>query len=148
VSEAQTEYELEDTSLIINIRKNGKDVVLELSGSLTVGEDMAVLRDSIRNEFAKGVTDFVLDFTGVAHIDSRGLGELVSTSVEITKKGGSLKLIGVSSRSNQVIEMTRLVTVFKSSAMEQELKKRRLATIIVILVTSLLSGLIVYILSK
>jgi anti-anti-sigma factor len=134
--------------LIINIRKNGKDVVLELSGSLTVGEDMAVLRDSIRNEFAKGVTDFVLDFTGVAHIDSRGLGELVSTSVEITKKGGSLKLIGVSSRSNQVIEMTRLVTVFKSSAMEQELKKRRLATIIVILVTSLLSGLIVYILSK
>jgi len=135
-------------SLMINIRKNGTGIVLELSGSLTVGGDMSVLRESIRNEFAKGIRDLVLDFSGVAHIDSRGLGELVSTSVEIRKKGGSLKLIGLSSKSNQVLEMTGLVTVFKSSATEQEFRKRRLARTIVILVGSLLAGLILYILSK
>ena len=135
-------------SLIINIRKNGTGVVLELSGNLTVGEDMSVLRKSILNEFAKGARDLVLDFSGVAHIDSRGLGELVSTSVEIRKNGGSLKLIGLSSGSNHVLEMTRLGTVLKSAATEQELRKRRLTRTIVILVASFLAGLIVYILSK
>ena len=135
-------------SLMINIRKNATGIVLELSGSLTVGEDMSVLRESVRNEFAKGVREFVLDFSGVAHIDSRGLGELVSTSVEIGKRGGSLKLIGLSSRSNQVLEMTGLVSVFKSSATEQEFRKRHLTRTIVILVGSFLAGLILYILSK
>ena len=133
---------------MINIRKNATGIVLELSGSLTVGEDMSVLRESIRNEFAKGVRDLVLDLSGVALIDSRGLGELVSTSVEIGKRGGPLKLIGLSSRSNQVLEMTGLVSVFKSSATEQEFRKRRLTRTIVILVGSFLAGLILYILSK
>jgi anti-anti-sigma regulatory factor len=72
----------------------------------------------------------------------------MSLIINIRKKGGSLKLIGLSSGFNQVLEMTRLVTVFKSSATEQELRKRRLTRTIVILVASLLAGLIVYILSK
>ena len=135
-------------SLIINIPKNRTGVVLELSGSLTLGEDMSLLRESIRNELAKGVRDLVLDFSGVTHIDSRGLGELVSMTVEIRKKGGAVKLIGLSSRSNQAIEMTGLVAVFESSVKEHELRKRRLARTIIIVVAGLLAGLIVYILLK
>jgi anti-anti-sigma factor len=135
-------------SLTINITKNRRGVVLELSGSLTVGEDMSLLRESIRNELAKGVRDLVLDLSGVAHIDSRGLGELVSMTVEIRKEGGAVKFIGLSSRSNQALEMTGLGTVFENSAKEHQLRRRRLAGSIVIAVASLLAGLIVYILSK
>jgi anti-anti-sigma factor len=135
-------------SLTINITKNRRGVVLELSGSLTVGEDMSLLRESIRNELAKGVRDLVLDLSGVAHIDSRGLGELVSMTVEIRKQRGAVKFIGLSSRSNQALEMTGLVTVFENSAKEHQLRRRRLAGSIVIAVASLLAGLIVYILSK
>jgi anti-anti-sigma factor len=134
-------------SLTINIRKNKTRVVLELSGSLTVGEDMAPLRESIRNELAKGARGFDLDVSRLSHIDSRGLGELVSMSVDVQNKGGSVKLIRLNSRSNQVLEMTKLTTVL-GSATHQEFRRNRLALTIVIAALSLLTVLIVYILSK
>ena len=107
-------------SLTIKTRKEKDVVILELSGKLSGGEPVLLLRESIRAQLAEGARQFELDIRDVSHIDSSGLGGLVTVYTTIRGQGGSVKLSGMTARSQDLLQMTKLLTVFDPPAGERE----------------------------
>lgn len=93
-------------------RQIGDVIVLDVSGRITVGEGNIMLREIVRDLADKGSNRIVLNLGEVHYIDSSGLGELVKTHTTIRNKGGELKLAGLSKRIHDLLEMTRLASVF------------------------------------
>ena len=93
-------------------RQVGDVVVIDVSGRITLGEGNVVLRDIVRDLADKGTTRIVLNLNDVHYIDSSGLGELVKTHTTIRNKGGELKLASLSKRVHDLLEMTRLASIF------------------------------------
>ena len=130
--------------LTIKVRKNGAIVILEMTGKLTSGEPVLLLRESIRAQLAEGARHFELDIREVSTIDSSGLGELVSTYTSIRAKEGEVKLTGLNSRSKDLLEMTRLLTLFDGSRIESEQRRRVPLWTIAIWAAIILSSLLLY----
>lgn len=99
-------------SLSIKTRKEDGITLLDLSGRLTIGEPVLLLRDSIRGSVDDGDVRFVLNLGGVAYIDSSGLGELVSTYTTVKNRQGDVKLLNLSAKAKDLLQMTKLLTVF------------------------------------
>jgi len=93
-------------------RQTGDVTVLDVSGRITLGEGNVVLREIVRELADKGTKRIVLNLGGVNYIDSSGVGELVKTHTTIRNKGGELKLANLNQRVHDLLEMTRLSTVF------------------------------------
>jgi anti-sigma B factor antagonist len=93
-------------------RQVGDVVVLDISGRITVGEGNVVLREIVRDLAEKENKRVVLNLSEVNYIDSSGLGELVKSHTTMRNKGGELKLANVSKRVSDLLQMTRLATVF------------------------------------
>lgn len=93
-------------------RQIGEVVVLDVSGRITLGEGNIMLREIVRDLADKGTNRIVLNLNEVHYIDSSGLGELVKTHTTIRNKGGELKLVSLSKRIHDLLEMTRLAAVF------------------------------------
>ncbi|MGB9235903.1 MAG: anti-sigma factor antagonist [Terriglobales bacterium] len=93
-------------------RQFGDIIVLDVSGRITVGEGNILLREIVRDLAAKGTKRIVLNLAEVHYIDSSGVGELVRTHASLRNQGGELKLASLSKRVHDLLEMTRLVTVF------------------------------------
>jgi anti-sigma B factor antagonist len=87
-------------------------VLLDLSGKLTIGEPVTLLRDMMRAYIADGHGKFVINLADVNYIDSSGLGELVWAHVSIKKNGGDIKLLKLTSRAKDLMQITKLVSVF------------------------------------
>jgi anti-sigma B factor antagonist len=87
-------------------------VVVDLSGRLTIGEPVQSLRDTIRGFVDDGDLRFVLNLAEVAYIDSSGLGELVSTYTTIRNRKGDVKLLKLTNKAKDLLQMTKLLTVF------------------------------------
>jgi anti-sigma B factor antagonist len=94
-------------------RQIAEVTIVDLSGRIVAGEDAALLRDSIRTLISLGEKNIVLNMEAVPYIDSAGIGELVSAMVAVRKQGGSLKLLNLTRRVYEVLEIVRLVTVFE-----------------------------------
>lgn len=88
--------------------------VVDLSGRITLGEGCSQLRELIRDLLAKGHKDILLNLGEVTYIDSSGIGELVSGFTTVTNHGGSLKLVGLSKRVKDLLQITKLYTVFEA----------------------------------
>ena len=99
-------------SLSVKTRKDGGVTILELSGRLTIGEPVLTLRDSIRGCIDDGDLRFVLNLGEVSYIDSSGLGELVSIYTTVRNKQGDVKLLNLSVKAKDLLQMTKLLTVF------------------------------------
>lgn len=99
-------------SLTLKTRKVESAVVIDLSGRLTIGEPVLLMRESIRVLVNDGVRQFVLNLGDVSYIDSSGLGELVSTFTSLRNKGGDVKLLKLTSKVQDLLQMTKLLTVF------------------------------------
>ncbi len=99
-------------SLSIKTRKEDGVTVLDLSGRLTIGEPVLLLRDSVRGSIDDGDVKFVLNLGGVGYIDSSGLGELVSIYTTVRNKEGDVKLLKLSAKAKDLLQMTKLLTVF------------------------------------
>jgi len=93
-------------------RQVGDVVVIDVSGRITHGEGNVMLREIIRDLVDKGTNRIVLNLNDVHYIDSSGLGELVKTHTTVRNKGGELKLANLNMRVQDLLEVTRLVTVF------------------------------------
>jgi anti-sigma B factor antagonist len=93
-------------------RQIGDVTVVEVSGRITVGEGNVMLREIVRDLADKGANRIVLNLNGVDYIDSSGLGELVKTHTTMRNKGGELKLASLNKRISDLLEMTRLASVF------------------------------------
>jgi anti-sigma B factor antagonist len=86
--------------------------VLELNGRITLGEGSVQLRDSVRDLLAKGQKKILLNLGDVNYIDSSGIGELVSAYTTVRNQGGELKLLNLTRKVHDLLQITKLYTVF------------------------------------
>ena len=86
--------------------------VLDLSGRITLGEGSVVLRDTIREALGQGNKKILLNLGDVTYIDSSGIGELVSAFTAVRKEGGELKLLNLTKKVHDLLQITKLYTVF------------------------------------
>lgn len=100
-------------SVRINQRPVGDVVVLELSGRITLGEGSSTFRDALREVANKGNKRILLDLGDVSYVDNSGIGELVSGFQFVTNRGGQLKLLHLTKRVKDLLQITKLYTVFE-----------------------------------
>ena len=86
--------------------------VVDLSGRITLGEGSVVLRDAIRDMVAQGHKKILLNLGDVTYIDSSGIGELVSGFTSVRNQGGELKLLNLTKKVHDLLQITKLYTVF------------------------------------
>ena len=86
--------------------------ILDLRGRITLGEGSVQLRDAIRNLIGKGQKKILLDLGEVNYIDSSGLGELVSAYTTSRNQGAALKLLKLTKKVHDLLQLTKLYTVF------------------------------------
>jgi anti-sigma B factor antagonist len=94
--------------------------VLDLKGKMTLGEGDELLKDKINSMLASGKKKLVLNLEGVPYIDSAGLGEIVRTYTTVSRQGGSLKLLNLTKRIEDLLSITKLLTVFETFETEAE----------------------------
>jgi anti-sigma B factor antagonist len=99
-------------ALAITSREVDGVAVLELSGRITLGEGSVQLRDAIRDMIGKGQKRILLDLGDVNYIDSSGLGELVSAYTTAKNQGAALKLLKLTKKVHDLLQLTKLYTVF------------------------------------
>ena len=97
--------------------------VLDLKGKMTLGEGDELLKDKINSLLAAGKKKLLLNLEGVPYIDSAGLGEVVRTYTTVSRQGGSLKLLNLTKRIEDLLSITKLLTVFETFDSEAEAVK-------------------------
>ena len=100
-------------SVKITNRQVGDVTVIDASGRITLGEGSSTVRDTIRDLTAKGNKKLLLNLGDVTYIDSSGIGELVSGFTSVTNQGGQLKLLNLTKRVQELLQITKLYTVFE-----------------------------------
>ena len=106
--------------LNINERQAGDVTVLDMSGKITIGEGSVSLRTAIRRLLEEGKKRILLNLAGVSYVDSSGIGELVSSYTAINKEGGQLKLLNLTQKLQDLLTITKLLTVFDVYESEAE----------------------------
>jgi anti-sigma B factor antagonist len=86
--------------------------VVDVSGRITLGEGSSALRDTLRDLMAQNNKKILLNLSEVSYIDSSGIGELVSGFTTVANSGGNLKLLGLTKRVKDLLQITKLYTVF------------------------------------
>jgi anti-sigma B factor antagonist len=99
-------------SVKLTTRQVGDVTVIDVAGRITLGEGASTLRDSLRDLVKKDQKKILLNMKDVTYIDSSGIGELVSAYTSITNLGGHLKLLGLTHRVKDLLQITKLYTVF------------------------------------
>ena len=99
-------------SLKAIVRQVDSVTVVDVSGRITLGEDCKELREVIRGQLAKGHKNLLLNLADVTYIDSSGIGELVSAYTAISNQGGQLKLLNLTKKVHDLLQITKLYTVF------------------------------------
>jgi anti-sigma B factor antagonist len=107
-------------SVKLTSRQVGDVTVIDAAGRITLGEGASAFRDMIRDLSAKGNKKLLLNLSEVSYIDSSGIGELVSGFTTVTNHGGVLKLVGLNKRVKDLLQITKLYTVFEAYDDEAE----------------------------
>jgi anti-sigma B factor antagonist len=107
-------------ALKITNREMDDVVVLALDGRIVLGEETVALREKVKGLLAEGKKKVVLDLKNVTMIDSSGLGALVAAHSSAKSGGAALRLCNLGSRTNELLQVTRLLTVFEVSDSETE----------------------------
>jgi len=90
----------------------GDVTVVDVAGRITLGEGSSALREALRDLVGKDHKKILLNLGEVTYIDSSGIGELVSGFTTVTNAGGQLKLLGLNKRVKDLLQITKLYTVF------------------------------------
>jgi anti-sigma B factor antagonist len=98
--------------LNIKERQAGDVTILDLDGKITIGEGSVSLRSAIRRLIDEGKKKILLNLAGVSYVDSSGIGELVSSYTTINREGGQLKLLKLTQKIQDLLAITKLLTVF------------------------------------
>jgi anti-sigma B factor antagonist len=94
--------------------------VLALDGRIVLGEETVTLREKVKSLLTEGKKNIVLDLKNVSMIDSSGLGTLVAINSSAKAAGATMRLCNLSSRTDELLQMTRLLTVFEVSNSEAD----------------------------
>ncbi len=100
-------------SVTISTRQVGDVTVIDAAGRITLGEGSSTFRDTIKDLVTKGDKKVLLNLSEVSYIDSSGIGELVSGFTTVSNAGGKLKLVGLTKRVQDLLQITKLYTVFE-----------------------------------
>ena len=104
-------------------RQAGDVTILDLSGEVRIGEGSITLRDTIRHLADQGKKKLLLNLGGVKYIDSSGIGELIANYTTVSRQGGQLKLLNLTDKIQNLLVITKLLTVFDSYNNEAEALK-------------------------
>ena len=103
----------------IETRNIGDVRVLDCSGKITLGEGTMAVRNTVRDILKNNGKKIILNLADVNYIDSSGIGELVSTYTTVTNNGGQLKLLNLTKKIQELLAITKLLTVFQVFEDEQ-----------------------------
>lgn len=106
--------------LNISERQVGDITILDMDGKITIGEGSVSLRTAIRRLLEEGKKKILLNLAKVGYIDSSGIGELVSSYTAINKEAGQLKLLNLTQKLQDLLTITKLLTVFDVYDSEEE----------------------------
>jgi anti-sigma B factor antagonist len=104
----------------IDERVVGDVTILDLKGKMTLGEGDELLKDKVNSLMHRGHKHLLLNLGGVPYIDSAGLGEIVRSYTTISRQGGKMKLLNVTKRIEDLLSITKLLTVFDTYDSEEE----------------------------
>ena len=99
-------------SVKLSTRQVGDVSVVDVAGRITLGEGSSALRETLREMVSKNQKKILLNLGDVSYIDSSGIGELVSGFTTVTNSGGQLKLLNLNKRVKDLLQITKLYTVF------------------------------------
>ncbi|MCS7044649.1 MAG: STAS domain-containing protein [Bryobacteraceae bacterium] len=100
-------------SLKLTTRQVGDVTVVDAAGRITLGEGSSAFRDTIKELVNKGQKKILVNLGEVTYIDSSGIGELVSGYTTVSNAGGQLKLLNLTKRVHDLLQITKLYTVFE-----------------------------------
>ena len=106
--------------ITISERQAGDVTILDLNGKVTIGEGSVALRTAIRRLLGDGKNKILMNLGGVGYIDSSGIGELVSSFTAVNKENGTLKLLNLTKKIQDLLAITKLLTVFDVFDSESE----------------------------
>ena len=110
----------ERTQMKSNIRDVGETRIIELGGKITIGTGDVKIRELISQALDDAKKDILFDLGAVTAIDSSGIGEMVACYTTVKKRGGQLKLMHLSPKINDILQVTQLITVFEVYDDERE----------------------------
>lgn len=106
-------------ALTTKTRQVGDVTIVDLNGKITLGENTGILRDELRSLLSQGKKHIVLNLADVSYVDSAGLGELVGAYTTATNQGGSVKLLNMQGKMRDLMQITKLHTIFPAFDNEQ-----------------------------
>jgi anti-sigma B factor antagonist len=106
--------------MLLKSRRLDDVVILDLSGRLTMGEGTVTVRDSLQKLLEAGDRKFLVNLADVDYIDSAGLSELVTAFTTVRNQSGELKLLNLTKRVKDLLQITKLLTVFETYDSEAE----------------------------
>lgn len=106
-------------SIRATAREVGNVTIVDLSGRITLGEGSSTLRQMVRDLLAKNQRKILLNLGDINYIDSSGIGELVSGFTTVRNQGGELKLLQLTKKVHDLLQITKLYTVFEVHDNEQ-----------------------------
>ena len=98
--------------MTISTREVSHVTIVDINGRITLGDELGQLRDTVRQLVAAGKKKIILNLAKVDYIDSSGVGELVGAFTTVRNAGGELKLLGLTKKVHDVLNVTKLYTVF------------------------------------
>ncbi len=101
-------------------RQIGDVVILDLHGKILIGEGDDALREAVTQLADAGKTKILLNLADVPYVDSAGLGEIVRTYTTVSRKGGKLKLLNLTKKIQDLLSITKLLTVFETYESEND----------------------------
>jgi anti-sigma B factor antagonist len=110
-------------TMTITERRHDDVVILDIEGKILLGEGDVQLREAIRRLLQSGVRKILLNLANVPYMDSAGLGELVRAYTTVRREGGELKLLNLTARIQDLLTITKLISVFESFDSEEEALK-------------------------
>ena len=100
-------------SVKLTTRQVGDVTVVDAEGRITLGDGATTFRDTVRDLTAAGNKKLLMNLAEVSYIDSSGIGEMVSGFTSVTNQGGQLKLLNLTKRVKDLLQITKLYTVFE-----------------------------------
>jgi anti-sigma B factor antagonist len=95
-----------------SVRQVESVIVVDLSGRIKLGEGSTTLRETVKDLMSKGHKKILLNLGDISYIDSSGIGELVSAFTSVRNQGGELKLLNLTKKVHDLLQITKLYTVF------------------------------------
>ena len=108
------------STLNIHERRIGNVTVLDMDGNIRISGNNVALQKAIRSLVDEGRNQIVLNLARVTYIDSSGLGELISSHVTLTNRGGQIKLLNLTQRLQELMTITKLLPIFDVYGNEPE----------------------------